>query len=99
MTKRPRWVGDTTDDLVVELIDVPLVGGPLDGRDIDVELDEDRLPPEWIPETMLWFAYGSEMIDLDLAGRYEREPVAGAGPPWLYVWIEGRSSEDSHGTF
>jgi hypothetical protein len=69
-------------------VDIPLVGGPLDGRDVDVEVDDDGLPPEYLPETWLWFAYGSELLDTDLAGRYELEPVAGAGPPWLYMWIE-----------
>ena len=37
---------------------------------------------------MLWFAYGSELLDLNLRGRYEREPVAGTGAPWLYAWID-----------
>jgi hypothetical protein len=37
---------------------------------------------------VLWFAYGSELLELDLRGRYERESVAGAGPPWLYAWID-----------
>lgn len=69
-------------------VDVPFFGGPLDGREIDVEVDDDGLPPARIAETLLWFAYGSELLDLDLHGRYELEPVAGAGPPWLYTWIE-----------
>jgi hypothetical protein len=78
----------------VERVDIPCVGGPLDGRDIDVEVDDDGLPPEQVPETWLWFTYGSEILDEDLGGRYEREPVAGSGPPWLYVWIERRGSDD-----
>ena len=69
-------------------VDVPLFGGPLDGREIDVEVDDDGYPPERLAETVLWFAYGSEIIDMDLSGRYELEPVAGAGPPWLYAWID-----------
>jgi hypothetical protein len=72
----------------MERVDVPLAGGPLDGRDIDVEVDEDGFPPDRLTETLLWFAYGSELLSLDLAGRYELEPVAGSGPPWVYVWID-----------
>ncbi len=68
-------------------VDVPLFGGPLDGRNIDVELDDDGVPPGWLPETWLWFGFAGELLDQDLAGRYELEPVAGAGPPWLYAWI------------
>jgi hypothetical protein len=74
----------------VARVDIPLVGGPLDGRSLDVEVDDEGRPPEWIPETWLWLAYGSELLDKDLAGRYELEAVAGSGPPWLYVWIERR---------
>jgi hypothetical protein len=73
----------------MEVVDVPLSGGPLDGRDIDVEVDDDGLPPARLPETWLWFAYGSELLDGDLGGEYELEPVAGSGPPWLYVWVDG----------
>jgi hypothetical protein len=75
----------------MERVDVPLAGAPLDGRDIDVEVDDDGFPPDRLTETLLWFSYGSELLNLDLAGRYELEPVAGAGPPWAYVWIEGPS--------
>ena len=82
---------DANEDHRVERVDIPLVGGPLDGRDIDVEVDDDGLPPEHLPEAWLWFAYGSELLDHDLAGRYELEPVAGSGPPWLYMWIEDRA--------
>jgi hypothetical protein len=82
---------DASEDQRVERVDIPLVGGPLDGRDIDVEVDDDGLPPEHLPEAWLWFAYGSELLDHDLAGRYELEPVAGSGPPWLYMWIEHRA--------
>jgi hypothetical protein len=86
-----RGVRDASEDRRVERVDIPLVGGPLDGRDIDVEVDDDGLPPEYLPEAWLWFAYGSELLDHDLAGRYELEPVAGSGPPWLYMWIEHRT--------
>jgi hypothetical protein len=81
----------TTEDQSVECVDTPLMGGPLDGRDIDVEVDEDGLPPDYLPEASLWLAYGSALIDDDLAGRYELEPVAGSGPPWLYTWVEPAS--------
>ena len=71
----------------MERVEVPLFGGPLDGRDIDVEVDEDGVPPDWLSETLLWFAFGGDLLDRDLDGRYELEPVAGSGPPWVYVWI------------
>ena len=53
-----------------------------------MEVDDDGVPPGRLPETWLWFAYRSELLDHDLDGRYELEPVAGTGPPWLYVWID-----------
>jgi hypothetical protein len=80
------------EDQNVERTDIPLWGGPLDGRDIDVEVDDDGLPPDHLSETALWFAYGSELLDGDLNGRYQLEPVAGFGPPWIYVWIYGPES-------
>jgi hypothetical protein len=76
------------EDQLMERMDVPPLDGPLDGRDIDVELDDDGYPPPRLPQTWLWFAFGSELLDQDLAGSYELEPVAGSGPPWVYVWIE-----------
>jgi hypothetical protein len=44
--------------------------------------------PARLPQTLLWFAFGSELLDQDLAGSYQLEPVAGSGPPWVYVWID-----------
>jgi hypothetical protein len=70
----------------VECTDIPLAGGPLDGRLIEVEVDDDGLPPDSIPETDLWFSYGSELLNSALDGRYELEPIGGLGPPWVYVW-------------
>jgi hypothetical protein len=70
----------------VARVDIPLVGGPLDGRDIDVDVDDDGLPPDHVPQAWLWFAFGSELLDRPLDGRYELEPAAGTGPPWLYAW-------------
>ena len=67
---------------------MPFFGGPLDGREIDVEVDDDGVPPPWLSESVLWFAFGSELLDTSLNGRYQLEPVAGLGPPWLYAWIE-----------
>jgi hypothetical protein len=52
-----------------------------------VEVDDDGFPPDRLPQTDLWFAYGSELLDRDLSGYYQLEPVAGFGPPWIYVWI------------
>jgi hypothetical protein len=41
--------------------------------------------PSTFPRHDCGFAYGSELLDQDLAGRYELEPIAGSGPPWLYM--------------
>ena len=68
-------------------VDIPFVGGPLDGRDGEVEIDDDGLPPDPLPESWLWFTYGGELLDSDLNGRYALEPIAGAGPPWIYLWL------------
>jgi hypothetical protein len=66
--------------------------GPLDGREIDVEVNEDgQPPPQPLAESWLWLACGSELLEEDLGGRFGWEPVAGFGPPWLYVWIERHS--------
>lgn len=70
-----------------EKIDVPCAGGPVDGRSLTVPVDENRLPPGTIDQTWLWVEYGGELLDADVDGVYELEPVAGAGPPWVYVWV------------
>ena len=84
------WRHRPGKDRGVARVDVPFYGGPLDGREIDVEVDDDGYPPQRLPETELWFAFGSELLDGNLTGRYELEPVAGSGPPWLYAWLETR---------
>jgi hypothetical protein len=71
----PAYAGG--EDQMVERVDLPLLGGPLDGRDIDVEVDNDGVPPARLAQTWLWLAYGSELLDHALAGRYELESVAG----------------------
>ncbi|OKI49341.1 hypothetical protein [Micromonospora sp. CB01531] len=73
-----------------ERVDVPAVGGPVDGRNLMVPLDDDGLPPETIDQSWLWVEYGGELLDADVDGAYELEPVAGAGPPWLYLWVPHR---------
>jgi hypothetical protein len=50
---------------VVDKVDVALIGGPLDGRLVDVEIDESRLPPDHLTESQLWFIWGSELLDAD----------------------------------
>ena len=72
-----------------ERIDVPCVGGPVDGRNLLVPLDENRLPPTTIDQNFLWVEFGGELLDADVNGVYELEPVAGRGPPWVYVWVPG----------
>jgi hypothetical protein len=71
-------------------VEIPLVGGPVDGRSIDVDVDEDGHPPAALGQTDLWVTWGSELLDADLSGRYELEAVAGFGPPWLYRWYPER---------
>ena len=69
-----------------DTVGVPLIGGPVHGRLADVPVDDDRYPPAVLDQTWLWTTYGSELLDADVAGSYELEPVAGTGPPWLYRW-------------
>jgi hypothetical protein len=49
-------------------------------------LNEDGFPRPNLPQSWLWETYGSELLDADVNGIYELEPVAGAGAPWLYRW-------------
>ncbi|MET8312020.1 hypothetical protein [Micromonospora sp. NPDC005173] len=69
-----------------EKVDVLCEGGPVDGRFLTVPLDENGVPPEVVDQTWLWIEYGGELLDADMNGVYELEPVAGLGPPWIYVW-------------
>ncbi|MEV7989580.1 hypothetical protein [Micromonospora sp. NPDC085948] len=70
-----------------ERIEVPCVGGPVDGRSLRVPLDDDDLSPSQIGQSWLWVEYGGELLDRDTNGKYELEPLAGIGPPWVYTWI------------
>lgn len=65
---------------------MPCVGGPIDGRSLTVPIDDDGLPPAAIDQTWLWVEYGGELLNADVDGVYELEPVAGRGPPWVYMW-------------
>ncbi|WP_176731568.1 hypothetical protein [Micromonospora rhizosphaerae] len=40
-------------------------------------------------QNWLWVEFGGELLDADMAGVYELEPLAGVGPPWIYVWPSG----------
>jgi hypothetical protein len=40
----------------MEVVDIPLAGGPLDSQSTDVEVDDDGFPPDRLPQTDLWFA-------------------------------------------
>lgn len=60
-----------------EVADVPIVGGPADGRTATVELDDRGDPPAEL--------HPGE-VDVVGDGLYVREPVVGAGPPWTYHW-------------
>jgi hypothetical protein len=46
--------------------------------------------PPALDQTWLWTTFGSELLDADVDGTYELEPVAGRGPPWLYIWVADR---------
>ncbi|MFC0504199.1 hypothetical protein [Micromonospora costi] len=70
--------------------DVPAVGGPVDGRNLLVPTNDEGLPPETIDQSWLWIEYGGELLDADVDGQYELESQAGAGPPWVYVWVPNR---------
>ena len=71
------WRLPSREDQGVSRVDVPFLGDPLDGREIDVDIDDDGIPPGSLPESALWFAFGSELLETDLDGRYELELVAG----------------------
>jgi hypothetical protein len=75
---------------VWERVEVPAVGGPVDGRDLSVLLDEDGFPPLTLDQNWLWVEYGGELLDADVDGMYELEPVAGSGPPFVYRWAPAR---------
>lgn len=70
-----------------ERVEVPAVGGPVNGRSLTVPVDDAGIPPEELDQNWLWVEYGGELLDADMNGAYELEPVAGAGPPWVYVWV------------
>lgn len=70
-----------------EYVQIPAVGGPVGGRTLTVPLDDDGTPPDVLDQNWLWVEYGGELLDADVAGQYELEPVAGFGPPWTYVWV------------
>jgi hypothetical protein len=72
-----------------EKVDVPCFGGPVDGRSLRVPVDEGGVPPDVIDQKWLWVEYGGELLDADMAGVYELESIARAGPPWIYVWAPG----------
>jgi hypothetical protein len=59
------------------------------GRSLLVPVDEDGVPPDVIDQNWPWVEFGGELLDGDMAGVYELEPVARAGPPWIYVWAPG----------
>jgi hypothetical protein len=72
----------------VAKVDVPCVGGPLNGRLLEVDVDEEGFPPETVTETELFFAYGSELLDADTSGHYELESLGARWTaPFVYVWV------------
>jgi hypothetical protein len=75
------------DHGVEDRVDLPLLGGPVHGHLADVPLLDDGSPPPALDQAWLWTTFGSELLDADVEGTYELEPVAGRGPPWLYIWV------------
>lgn len=67
------------------------------GRSLLVPVDEDGVPPRTIDQSWLWIEYGSELLDEDVSGVYELEPMAGGGPPWAYVWTGALPDQRSTG--
>ncbi|MGC5017103.1 hypothetical protein [Micromonospora sp. DT47] len=53
-------------------VDVPCVGGPVDGGSLLVPVDEVGVPPDVIDQNWLWVEFGGELLDADMAGVYER---------------------------
>jgi hypothetical protein len=78
---------------VWEKIEIPCLGGPVDGRSVFVPVDDEGVPPAAIDQGWLWTEYGGELLDADMAGVYELEPIAGRGPPWVYSWIRAAGSQ------
>ena len=78
--------------MVGDVVTIPCLGGPIDGRDAWVPLDDDASPPPELDQTWLWTEYGSELLDAEVDGVYALESIAGAGPPWLYLWIPAASA-------
>jgi hypothetical protein len=72
-----------------EKVDVPCVGGPVHGRNLLVPVDDAGVPLDVIDQNWLWVEFGGELLYADVNGVYELEPVAGGGPPWVYVWAPG----------
>ncbi|MFC0507600.1 hypothetical protein [Micromonospora costi] len=70
-----------------EHANAPAVGGPVDGRDVTVRVNDEGFPPDELDQTWLWVEYGGELLDADVNGIYVRESVAGAGPPGVYRWV------------
>ncbi|SNT65879.1 hypothetical protein SAMN05421812_12825 [Asanoa hainanensis] len=69
-------------------VDIPCVGGPLNGRLMEVDVDDDGYPPAIVSETDLFVAYGGELLDADTSGHYEIESVGPPGTrPWHYIWV------------
>jgi hypothetical protein len=60
-----------------------------------VPVDNDGSPPEVIDQNWLWIEYGGELLDADMDGIYELEPIAGGGPPWIYSWIRAAGAQPS----
>jgi hypothetical protein len=78
-----------------ERLEVPCVGGPVDGRSLSVPVDDNGLPPQVVDQNWLWIEYGGELLDADMNGAYELEPVAGGGPPWVYIWTRTLPAQPS----
>ncbi|SCG51778.1 hypothetical protein [Micromonospora inositola] len=51
--------------------------------------DVTPVPPNLIDQNWLWVEFGGELLDAAMADVYKLEPVAGTGPPWIYVWAPG----------
>jgi hypothetical protein len=78
------------------LVQLRLDGGPLDGEQLQAEVDETALPPKWIPAPPEWlYLPHLELNETSerfrwASARYCRSPLSTPpkrGVPWRYVYL------------
>jgi hypothetical protein len=78
------------------MLQLKLDGGPLDGEELQAEVDETVLPPKWIPVPPDWLHLPHLELDETsercswASARYCRSPLPTPprkGVPWRYVYL------------